>query len=129
MSFEQDISRWTNKAERRMDAAFKTAVQNLVEESQTPRARGGRMPVDTSFLRNSGQAALNSVPSGGSSPSNMDSVPLVISRAQPGDRIVFGWTAQYARAMENRYAFMRSAAQNWNKIAFQAVKEAERRIR
>lgn len=125
MSFSATVSDWAKKTEARTLAVFQTAVQDLIGDAQTPRAKGGNMPVDTSFLRNSGQAALNDIPAGDANPNNMTAVPLVISRAQIGDRVVFGWTANYAQYMEARYAFMRLAAQNWA----QHVKNANRKVK
>lgn len=109
-SFEQQVANWSRQVATMQMAAFREASQSLIEEAQVPRAKGGKMPVDTGFLRNSGQAAINKVPSGQGA---FDAVPLVLIRVQPGDRMVFGWTANYAVYMEARYAFMRSAAMDW----------------
>jgi hypothetical protein len=122
--FEKQVTSWARKSEMRLEAVLKTAVQDMVEDAQTPRDKGGRMPVDTGFLRNSGNASINKLPSGGSSPSNMSAVPMVINKAKIGDTIYFGWTANYAQYMEAKYAFMRLAAQRWG----QFVKMAARRI-
>ena len=103
-----------------MEAVFKTAVQDMIEDAQTPRDKGGLMPVVTSFLRNSGSAAINSIPTGG----GFGNTAVVISRAKLGDTIYFGWTANYAQYMEAKYAFMRMATQRWG----QFVKVAARRI-
>jgi hypothetical protein len=122
--FEKQVTSWARKSEMRLEAVFKTAVQDMVEDAQTPRDKGGRMPVVTGFLRNSGSASINSIPSGGPSPSNMAAVPIIINQAKIGDTIYFGWTANYAQYMEAKYAFMRMAAQRWG----QFVKMAARRI-
>lgn len=127
-SFEAQVTKWARKSESRLEAVFKTAVQDLVEEAQTPQAKGGNMPVDTSFLRNSGQASLNDIPSGESNPNNMRATALVINRAKIGDRIVFGWTANYAQYMEARYAFMKRAAQNWQAIVNKAARDVQRSV-
>ena len=119
-SFEAQVTSWARKSEARMEAVFRTAAQDMIEDAQTPRDKGGRMPVDTRFLRNSGSASINTVPSGG----GYGAVPLVINRAKLGDTLYFGWTANYAKYMEARYAFMRTSAQNWERF----VKVASRRI-
>ena len=116
--FEKQVTKWARKSEARMEAVFKTAVQDMIEDAQTPRDKGGRMPIDTGFLRNSGSAAINSIPTGGGN------TAVVISRAKLGDAIYFGWTANYAQYMEAKYAFMRMATQRWG----QFVKVAARRI-
>ena len=38
------------------------STQDLVDEAQTPVAKGGKMRVDTGFLRASGQMSLNGLP-------------------------------------------------------------------
>ena len=118
--FEKQVTKWARKSEARMEAVFKTAVQDMIEDAQTPRDKGGRMPIDTGFLRNSGSAAINSIPTGG----GFGNTAVVISRAKLGDTIYFGWTANYAQYMEAKYAFMRMATQKWG----QFVKVAARRI-
>jgi hypothetical protein len=79
------------------------------------------MPVDTGYLTNSGIADINKVPSGlGFEGSwNPSSAIVVINRAHIGDTLYFGWTAKYSLAMENRYGFMRLAAQQWPQIVKQ----------
>jgi hypothetical protein len=126
VSFSSDVSNWAKRTEARTLAVFQTAAQDLIEEAQTPRAKGGNMPIDFGFLRNSGQAALNDIPSGPSSPNNMTAAPLVISRAKIGDRVVFGWTANYAVYMEARYGFMRLAAQKWRQFVLTANKKVQK---
>lgn len=131
------IKDWRVKTEMVIRAVVQESLQSLVDEVQTPRAKGGRMPVDTGFLINSGHAALNSMPAGesvqpeGYRNTDYDAAPvlLVINRFQPGDRFVFGWTANYARSMEARYAFMRMAAQNWTQIVDRAAKTVEGQIK
>ncbi len=131
MSFEADVTAWARKTENRLEAVFRSSVQEVARQAQQPIEKGGNMPVDTGFLRNSGQAALNRMPSGDSysDPSDsagkqvMDATAVTIARANLGDAIIFGWTARYAPFMEARYAFMRTAAANWRSIV---AKEADR---
>jgi hypothetical protein len=130
--FEKQVTSWARKSEMRLEAVFKTAVQDMVDDAQTPRDKGGRMPVDTGFLINSGYAAVNRMPSGNPpakdakewTGANQSAAALAINKAKIGDTIYFGWTANYAQYMEAKYAFMRLAAQRWG----QFVKMAARRI-
>lgn len=128
-TFSRDMERWEKKTVRKLEAVAKTAFQDVAESANTPRAKGGNMPVDTGFLINSGQAALNSVPSGPSSTGNMSAVPVVINGLRLGDSIFFGWTANYAPIMEARYAYMGMAVQKWPQFVDAAAKEADRRIK
>lgn len=125
MTFEKQVTAWSRKSESRMEAVFKTAVQDMIEDAQLPVDKGGRMRVDTGFLRNSGVAGINKIPEGSSDPANMAKVALIINKAKIGDTIYFGWTANYARYRESKDAFMRMAAQKWGRF----VKVAARRIK
>lgn len=132
-SFSDQVGSFVRKSQGRMTAVFRQSAQDLIEEAQTPRGASGNLPVDTGFLRNSGQAALNNTPSGQSiKPEgysggswNPDESLIIVNRAKIGDRIVFGWTANYAIYMEARYGFLRLAAQNWPAI----VKRNAERLR
>lgn len=127
-SFEAQLNDWSRKTQARTNATLKNACQMLVEEVQRTRGKGGNMPVDTGFLRNSGLAQIGSLPSGSSSPSNMTAAVLVINQIQPGDRFYFGWVANYAKYMEARYAFMRLAAQNWDNIVYALLRKPNRNM-
>lgn len=131
--FGQLVGAHIRKYDSRMLAVFRQSAQDVIEEAQTPRGSGGNIPVDTGFLRNSGQAALNNTPSGesvkpkgyGGGTWSADEAALIISRAQLGDRIIFGYVARYAPYMEARYGWVRLAAQNWPAI----VKRNAERLR
>lgn len=131
--FGQLVGAHIRKYDSRMTAVFRQSAQDLIEEAQTPISAGGAIPVDSGFLRNSGQAALNNTPSGESiKPKNYsggtwsaDEAALIINRAQLGDRVIFGYVANYAIYMERRYGWVRLAAQNWPQI----VKRNAERLR
>lgn len=127
--FGKTVSDWVKRQELAMEAVVKEAAQDLAEDVTTPRAKGGRLPVDTGFLRNSIAAAVNSIPSG--EPSDvfdMQPTILAINKVKAGDRLVIGFTAEYARAMEFKYFFVRSAAQNWPTHVTNATKRVEKAI-
>ena len=123
------IDQWVAKSQARLEAVWKTAAQDIAREVQTPRAKGGRMPVATSFLRNSFAADINASPSGdGNSSYSAGPISIVINRAKIGDRVVFGWGANYAIYMEARYSFLRSAAQNWQQIVDKSAQKVRARV-
>jgi len=123
------IAEWVAKSEARLDAVWKTAAQDIAREVQTPRAKNGRMPVDTSYLRNSFSADINKTPSGnGNSAYTSGPISIVINRAKIGDQVVFGWAAQYSIYMEAKYSFVRHAAQNWQQIVNKAAKKVKTRV-
>ena len=148
LSFQKQVDDWTKKSDARLQAVFQESTQDLIDIAQKPKAKGGNMPVLDGFLRNSGVAALNSVPTGPSrAPKgyrdtdwDASASAIVIASANIGDRVVFGWTAEYARRMEYGFSgkdslgrtynqkgngFMRLAAQKWQFI----VKNAATRVR
>ena len=123
------IGEWVAKSQARLDAVWKTAAQDIAREVQTPRAKGGRMPVDTSYLRNSFSADINKTPSGnGNSGYTSGPISIVINRAKIGDTVVFGWASQYSVYMEARYSFVRHAAQNWQQIVNKAAQKVITRV-
>ena len=93
------------------------------------------MPIDVGFLRSSAVGALNVVPSGRSEQSEGNNeewakgISLVIDQARPSDVIFLGWSANYARLMEARYGFMKTAAGQWPQIVRGVVQEAKARVR
>ena len=123
------IAEWVAKSQARLDAVWKTAAQDIAREVQTPIAKSGRLPVDTSYLRNSFAASINSTPSGnGDSAYSSGPVSIVINRAKIGDQVVFGWAAQYSIYMEAKYSFVRHAAQNWQQIVNKAAQKVKTRV-
>ena len=117
-SFEAAVRRWTAKTLRNYELVAKQSFQDVLEIAQTPVAQGGRMRVDTGFLRNSLASALN----GSTMLTGADSYILAVGAFELGDVIEAGWTASYARPREYGARgqppdfFMRNAAQQWQDI-------------
>jgi len=123
------IDQWVAKSQARLKAVWKTAARDIAKEMQTPRAKNGKLPLDTGFLRNSFSADVNKIPSGnGSSAYAAGPISIVINRAKIGDQVVFGWAANYAIYMEVRYSFLRSAAQNWQQIVDKSAQKVRARV-
>lgn len=133
MSFGGDVAAFERKFASRLRAVGRGAVQETVNEANTPIAKGGRMPVVTGFLRTSGAGAVGGMPSGestnpgGSVRESEGALAAVLLRWDPskGEAFYYGWTANYARPMEYRYGFMRGAAENWQ----QHVEDESRKAR
>ena len=117
-TFTAQIKAFTDRAKEKMDAVVKQSAQEVYSIAQTPKARGGRMPVDTGFLRNSLVAELN----GGTVAGGADAYTLAVAGMELGDTVFAGWTAEYARHMEYGTSktpgnfYMLSAAQQWQAI-------------
>ncbi len=119
-TFVADVDKIIRASEERMNALIREATQETIDDAQTPTGKGGKMRVDTGFLRASGRISFNGMPSG---PSRGDpkkkysyeegSVELKLAGAKVGTTIFFGWTAAYAIYRELYDGFMISAVQKW----------------
>ena len=137
-TFTAQIDDFIRKSEALTTGVVREAAQSMIEEAQTSRFKGGKMPIDTGFLTNSGKAQIGSLPSGADKTqkdyTNQEwlgggQLQAVLSQLQPGDIFYYGWTAAYARKMEIRYMFAQSAAQNWQQHVSRAVTELKARIK
>ncbi len=135
-SFAEQVGAFVAQSEERMTTVFRESMQNAINEAQRERGKGGNMPVKTGFLRATGDAALNKLPSGDSLPEANNGVYkwsptaslIIINQSSLGDSVYFGWSANYAQFMERRYGFSRLAAQNWDQIVKRAARALERRL-
>ncbi len=122
----------------RQEAIFRESAEALMEQANTPEGRGGKMPVDTGFLRNSSVASKD----GPGTPDSSDPA-LVFAALQLGETVWAGWTAAYAMRMEHGFSgkdslgrqyeqagkgFMRAAAQNWDFIVNEVTAKVKARI-
>ena len=141
--FFADVSGFVRRSKNAMDFVTKDAAQTAFHEAQlegpsigngSP-GKGGRMPRVSGFLRSTGVASVNSVPSGpsrqvGDGPFAWDAsaAELVILNSQPGDVIYFGWSAAYARRMEEKYGFVQATAMRWQGFVDNSAKKARVRF-
>ena len=109
----------TDKAWRNAELIMRQTVQDVIADAQRPTAQGGRMRVDTGFLRNSLATSLN----GSTALSGPDGYILVVAGMKVTDTLTAGWTASYAahreygaRGQSPDY-FMRGAAQKFEAFA------------
>jgi hypothetical protein len=126
-TFAADLQRFGAKVQRRALDVARESIQDVIDDAQTPKAKGGRMPVDTGFLRNSLASGLN----GSFGPPDENSYILTIGQLDLGDVARFAWTAEYAIFQElgtSAFAgnhFVGVAAAKWP----QFVEANARRIR
>jgi len=117
-TFTAQVRRINERNKRKIMAVVKQSAQEVFADAQLPVSQGGRMRVDTGFLRNSLQSSLN----GSTALSGEEGYILAISQMKAGDRMFGGWTAEYAMAREFGARgqlpdfFMRGAAQKWQSI-------------
>lgn len=119
-----------------MTMVAQESTQRLIQQAQVPKAKGGKMPVDTGFLRASGRLSLTGVPTGpvrGDPKAAPDSYKspdsVVISGFKLGMSMFWGWTAVYARRQELRNGFLSSPIRQWQKIVDSVVRDLRDRMR
>lgn len=134
-------------SEKRMRRLAQQSIQDVINDAQLAVGKGGRMRVDTGFLRASGQASLNGMPTGpvrgdkeatkhqyddGNKPLD-PSVTLTLGDGadgfQLGATIYFGWTANYARIREAYDGFLEGAVQKWQQFVAKNTEEIRQRIK
>jgi hypothetical protein len=134
--FGGDVQRFGERYRKRIRAVARMAVQDVIEIAQTPTGDGGRMRIDTGFLRASIQAALHTMPSGegqgkkgakkGQYTRQVAGEPVAVAllRWDPNtsDRLFVGWTADYARARDAHDSYLTSAVELWDQIVRRAAK-------
>lgn len=115
------------------------SVKRVIQGAQLSDDKGGRMRVDTGFLRGSGQMSLNGMPVGPSRKPDdaikddprfefsASPIALALATAPVGAEIFFGWTANYARYREQQDGFLRVEVARWPTIVDQVTKEMKRR--
>jgi len=128
LRFSAQVADWAEKVPEAVEAVFKESTKEIVREMQSPRSAGGRMRVDTGFLRASLMASTAAMPpinpnakpsDGGAYTYNEGQIEAVIAGASVGDTLYFGYTASYAAHREYGAngqppdAFVRLAVQNW----------------
>ena len=129
--FTTKIDEIVVNTQARLLAVVRTAISNVVDDAQTPVAKGGKMRVDTGFLRSTGLADVGKVPIGPSvSPDHATTqyprrgkaqsytydgqfLNIALSKMKIGDTFYFGWTANYAKYREAYDGFLESALQKW----------------
>lgn len=135
--FGRQIAAFRDREKQKLLAIFRGSSQALAEESNTPEANGGRLPVDTGNLMNSQAGSTSGMPTAASQP-----VALALLSTNLGDKFYIGWTAAYAMRMEHGFfgedslgrtyaqpgkGFARAAAQNWMFIVDRVTGEVRRR--
>lgn len=134
-----------------MELVAKESVQRLIQTAQTPKAKGGKLPLDTGFLRASGRTSYTGMPSGPTrgvaAETGKRKLKGKAAKAQAearqtytspdtvniagfklGATIFFGWTAFYARKQNLYNGFLDSAVKNWQKIVDGTIRDLRKRL-
>lgn len=136
-SFSATVDAWVSETVDRTERVFKGAAQEVIKDAQLTVAKGGRMPVVSSNLRNSLVSGLN----GSTSLSGPEAYRISLI-AKLGDTIEGGWTMPYAMRIEFGFTgtdslgrsynqaprfFLRGAAQKWPAIVQKEAAKAKAR--
>lgn len=136
--FGSQVRAFAEKAKEMQLAIFRESAQKLMEEANTPEGQGGKLPVDTGFLRGSQAASTEGMPADGAQPPG-----LVFVTLQVGQTVWAGWTAKYAMRMEHGFqgtdslgrvyaqagkGFARAAAQRWDFIVAEVAADVRGRM-
>lgn len=117
-SFKAQLDRIGTGIVKDLMAVVKQSGQDVFRDAQLERTRGGRMRVDTGWLRNSLESFIN----GASQSMGSESYVLSLAGMEPGDVMAGYWTAEYAihREFGTKYSsadwYMRGAAQKWQQF-------------
>lgn len=118
----------------------KESVKDLIKDANTPVNAGGRMRVDTGFLRSSGTGAINEIPRGETEGRRRSSgetgviydykgssaLQAILQKLKIGDILYYGWTARYAEIRELYDGFLEAAVQKWNEIVDNNVRRLKK---
>lgn len=114
MSFSTDVLKFNQKTRYKIAGIIRDSVQDLADEVSTPTARGGLMPVDTGFLRNSIKASTTGTPVGsGETQGDYNEVGIIVANWKFKDILRLGWTAAYANKMNDKYGFFTAGIQRF----------------
>ncbi|WP_457586142.1 HK97 gp10 family phage protein [Ensifer canadensis] len=143
LSFSATVAAFAEKIPGAVEAVFKESVHEVSEEMLKPTGAGGRMRVDTGFLRASALASTTAMPTinrnanpvaGQSYAFDFGQIEAVILGADVNDTIYVGFTAAYSGYREFGAngqapdAFVRGAAQQWQGIVDRKVSELKSRL-
>lgn len=129
-SFTAQVEQMIVNSKEAMLAVVQGSIRDMTNDMQIPVAKGGRMRVDTGFLRASARASLNGMPSGRSKKNaaeeaatgkragqfdtfNGQAINAVLLDMKLGDTFSFGWVAEYALTRERYDGFRDTVLQNF----------------
>jgi len=126
--FVTQIDKIVVNTEARLLAVARSAIRDVVNDTQKLKTDGGRMPVRTGFLWSSGGSSLNSMPVGavkGDKTASYNWVnstfELDLAKMKLGDVFYWGWTAVYANMQNTRNGFLEFGTDKWEKYVNKAV--------
>ena len=126
-SFSQAIGDWASATPKRIEAVHKLSLEKLAMELTRTRAEGGTLPVLTGNLYRSFVASPIGLPPVSYLPATGSNATAVIAALPSGQPIWFGYTAAYARRINNNNGnhFVERAIAMWPQIVDEAAREVQ----
>ena len=126
-SFQVQVDDWIRASTERLEAVVKQSASDVIEDMQTPVAKGGNMPVDTGFLRNSLVVSIGAPHTGvrfneAGTAGVAQPYEMAIAGYEAGDTLYGVYTANYASYVHYGVngrpgrLFIDLAAQKWPQI-------------
>lgn len=119
-SFEAQLREFGDLAIEDTMAVIKQSVQDVLKKAQVTKKRGGNLPVDTGFLRNSLVSSLN----GSTTLRGPTSYIAKLARMEPGDVFESGWLAEYALRIEFGFSGTDSKGRRYNQAPAYFLRDA-----
>lgn len=132
--FTAQVDEMVTETIERTNAVVLDSVQTTINIAQNPRAKGGKMRVDTGFLRASGNISYDGLPSGPTRGnrkakySTDENYIAKLSGFKLGQTIFFGWTADYAEIRNIYDGFLDNAVGQWQKTVAASVEKLKKRL-
>lgn len=139
-NFSAQVSKLILKYKDLTDIVARESIQRTIDLAQLPKAKGGNMPVDTGFLRASGQQSFTGMPTGpvrGVKREDPDDKTIIyqspvtvtiLGGFKTGMSLFFGWTAIYARKQNLYNGFLDRAVNRWQKTVDEVVRDVIKRL-
>lgn len=137
-SFSAQVDDFVHKSLELLEAVAKESIERFADEANTPIAKGGNLPVDSGFLRNSIVVTLHTptglvaFKEGDESVGYSANYEATIQGMDLGDSVYGVWTANYARYVHDGVGgrvgrqWVTLAGQRWQTIVNEVVSEVRR---
>jgi hypothetical protein len=131
-SFSAGVTAFVAQTKQRLAAVARQSTQDVIDDAQLAKAKGGRMPIQFGFLRNSGTISYAGLPIGPSvntgEPQEEKDYSTILGSWDGATDIWWGWTAEYALHQETLNGYLRGAVLRWSEFVANNSRDLEARI-
>ena len=126
------VTSFVAQTKERLRAVAQQSTQDVINDAQLAKAKGGRMPIKFGFLRNSGTISYSGLPIGPSvntgQPQEEKDYATIVGSWNGSTDIWWGWTAEYALHQETLNGYLRGAVARWPEFVMANSRKLEARI-